>query len=290
MNKQAYLILAHKNLWQLKKLLSAIDYEGHEIYVHLDRGAGFGYGDIKDVCSRSDVHFIRPRIRVVWGGLSVVKAEMALFKEAVKTPHSYYHLLSGMDLPVKRKEDIYNFFEAHPDRQFVNMWPDDTTLDSCRYYTLLPDGSHFHLTDNLNKLIKSCLRKRGITINDGVVFKKGSQWLSLSGSFAEYLVEHQEWVKKVFSHCTLCDEIFIPTVLEQSPFKGTLYCPGVDGEGNSAKTNLRYALWERGNMRHPGTFTIGDYGFLVNSEFFWARKFDENKDREIIEKICALND
>ena len=289
MNRQAYLILAHKNLWQLKKLLSSLDYEGNEIYVHLDRGAGFSCEDIGQVCTRSEVHFIEPRIRVVWGGLSIVKAEMALFAEAVRTPHSYYHLLSGMDLPVKRKEEIHAFFENHPGRQFINMWPDDITLENCRYFTLMPDGSRFHPTDNINKWFKEILKKRGITINDGVTFKKGSQWVSLSSDFARYLVGQQDWVNKVFAHCTLCDEIFIPTVLEQSPFKGTLFGPDMLGNENSARSNLRYALWERGGVRHPGTFTIDDYDFLVNSDFFWARKFDEKKDKEIIEKICAIN-
>ena len=36
---QAYLIIAHKNLEQLKKLLKLLDYSKNDLYIHIDKKA-----------------------------------------------------------------------------------------------------------------------------------------------------------------------------------------------------------------------------------------------------------
>lgn len=49
---------------------------------------------------------------VRWGDISVVDAEFALFDEAYRRgEYSYYHLLSGVDMPLKTQNYIHRFFE-----------------------------------------------------------------------------------------------------------------------------------------------------------------------------------
>ena len=50
---------------------------------------------------------------------------------------------------------------------------------------------------------------------------------------------------------------------------------------------MRYIRWDKkGELRgSPYTFKISDYNELIESDKLFARKFDENVDFEIIEKI-----
>lgn len=85
---------------------------------------------------------------------------------------------------------------------------------------------------------------------------------------------------KTFKYTLNADEIFIQTLLINSPFKCKIYQPQ---EYNSGKMNQRQIDWKRGK---PYTYTIDDYDFLVKSPLLFARKFDCKKDVEIIDKIA----
>lgn len=55
-------------------------------------------------------------------GISLTKAECATLKAAVAHgPYQHYHLISGMDLPIQKTENIRAFFEANPDKEFFNF-------------------------------------------------------------------------------------------------------------------------------------------------------------------------
>lgn len=62
-------------------------------------------------------------INVKWGNYSQIKCEMLLFKEAFECPvnFDYYHLLSGVDLPLYLYPDSIrtSFFRLHKDAFFV---------------------------------------------------------------------------------------------------------------------------------------------------------------------------
>lgn len=89
-----------------------MDYELNDIYIHID--AKVPAKAIPDIiCSKSNLYMLEHRISVAWGDISVVEAEYLLFEIAYNNSHyGYYHLLSGVDLPLKSKEYIYSFFYA----------------------------------------------------------------------------------------------------------------------------------------------------------------------------------
>lgn len=289
-SRHAYLILGHRNAWQTRMLLASLDHENNDIYLHLDRRAPFGYEALDGVCTKSNVHFIRPQYRIHWGGVSIVRAEMALLEEAVRTPHYYYHLLSCMDLPIKNQDTIHRFFEENGGKEFINLWSvEDHTLKRVRYYTLFPEGSRFFLTNWLNHALKAILCQLHLEQNRDVTFRKGSQWFSITDGLARYIVSQKDWVEKVFRHCTLCDEFFVPTVVERSEFRNRLYSQDEARNTVINNSNMRLIDWNRGSsIRHPWTFTINDMDMIRNSPHLWARKFDENVDREIITKVCEM--
>lgn len=287
MKKHAYLILAHKNPSQLRLLLSLLDDGRNDIYVHIDKKAPFSEKELKGCCLKSTVEFV-PRRKITWGGVSIVRAEMDLLAAATRTPHSYYHLLSGLDLPVKPQNVIHDFFDANSGKEFLDLWEmQEHTKNRVKYYTLFPEGSHFFLTNWLNHAGKFILRSLGIEMNRGVDFRQGSQWFSITHDFAKYVVDSADWIDKVFRHSCICDEIFLPTVLERSPYRDNLYkCEASSGHRNTG-ANMRHIDWSRGpSIRHPWTYTIEDFDILSSSSCLWARKFDESVDARIIEKVA----
>ena len=107
MKKHAYLIMAHTQPELLKKLLQMLDNERNDIYLHIDSKAkDYPLDEVAAVLKKSKCIFTE-RTDVKWGSYSQINCEMVLLKEAVKTEHVYYHLLSGMDLPIKSQNEIF---------------------------------------------------------------------------------------------------------------------------------------------------------------------------------------
>lgn len=81
--------------------LSAIDDDRNDIYIHVDKKTvDVPLEDIRSAVCHSPLTFIE-RTFVNWGGYSQINVELALLPEATKKPHSYYHLISGVDFPLK---------------------------------------------------------------------------------------------------------------------------------------------------------------------------------------------
>ena len=148
MKRHAYLILAHTNFGQLRKLLELLDDPRNDIFVDVDAKADFNPESFDGACKASGLTFLDHRIKVSWGGVSIMRAELRLLKKATATAkYDYYHLISGMDLPIKSQDTIHDFFDAHSGREFLSLWKlSSRTEMRLRHYTLFPDGAGFFLT------------------------------------------------------------------------------------------------------------------------------------------------
>lgn len=127
----------------------------------------------------------------------------------------------------------------------------------------------------------------GFRINRNIDFRFGSQWFSITDSLARYVVEKENWLEKVFRHTSTCDEIFLPTLVAESPFSNRLYVPAaVKNQKEVNMANMRFIDWTRGeSVRHPWVFRAGDMSLLESVPHLWARKFDETVDNNIINMI-----
>ncbi len=97
----------------------------------------------------------------------------------------------------------------------------------------------------------------------------GGNWCSLTDDFVRYLINKMVNDLKWYKYAYCGDEIYKQTVLFNSNFNKDVYTFG----------DLRLIDWNRGK---PYTFTKNDYGLLLASDCFFARKFDENVDFEIV--------
>lgn len=283
-NKFAYLIMAHKNDDTFQKLLSLLDDERNDIYIHVDKKSDMSsFIDSTVSILHSEIYFT-DRIDVEWGAYSQIEAEICLFKAASKHNYQFYHLISGADLPIKSQDEIHEFFEKNRDKEFVKfennkfLYHDRVSL----YYFFQKNLRDQSFETIVNKLLNITQNLFKVKRNRAISFQKGTQWVSITGELVTYIISKEEWIKRVFSHTLCSDEIFIQTLVHNSTyFKNRLYRKYYD---NDACANQRLIDWNRGT---PYVFRKDDLDELLNSPFLFARKFDPVIDKEIIELIVT---
>lgn len=108
--KHAYLIIAHNEFEILKILLSMLDDERNDIYLHIDKKVR--NIDLTEFqTKKSKLIILDKRVDVRWGDYSQIKLELLLFETAYKnSKYTYFHLLSGVDLPIQTQDYIHRFF------------------------------------------------------------------------------------------------------------------------------------------------------------------------------------
>ena len=288
MIKHAYLILAHNQIDLLKTLVSLLDDERNDIYIHLDKKYRneAKIEELHHVCKHSALTLLPDRLSVHWGGKSIIDAEMRLLNASIKGNYAYYHLLSGVDLPLKDQDTIHRFFQQNSGKEFLDIWQlKSSTHTRFNYYTVFPEGEGNLLPRYVNYLVKGILMLLKVRINKDVDFRYGSQWFSITHDFASYIVAQQQWVDKVFAHTSTCDEVFIPTLLYRSPYAENLYSQQDDAGYRIG--NMRFIDWSRGtSVRHPYTFTIEDFPLLCQVPHMFARKFNIEQQGDLVAKLA----
>lgn len=288
MDKHAYLIMAHNNFEILEKTLKLLDDERNDFYIHIDKKVkNFDFEKFKSFIRKSKI-FFTDRIDVKWGHFSQIQCELILLKEATKNNYSYYHLISGVDMPIKPKNEIYNFFENNKGKEFINFQSkiyNEKFNNRFNVYHLFPNSSRSKLKKILILIEKfSLLLQKLLKVNRikkmSIKFQKGDNWFSITDNFAKYILEKEHWIKNAFKFTSCCDEIFLQTLIINSFFQENLYNKEFDN--NSIYSIKRYIDWNRGT---PYIFRKEDFNNLINSEALFARKFDLNIDKEIVDMI-----
>ncbi len=286
MKKHAYLIMAHTQPALLKKLLKMLDDERNDIYLHIDSKAkDYPLDEIAAAVQKSNCVFTE-RTDVKWGSYSQINCEMVLLKEAVKTEHAYYHLLSGMDLPIKSQDEIHNFFEKYEGLEFVDEdLPKISEAALSRVkYTHKFYGKAGSAKDLLGAFSAKGQKLLGVdkTKKYGdIIFQKGRNWFSITHGLAKLVVEKEEWIREVFGQSVCGDELFLQTVARNSCFAEKICNPNTMPK----IPDTRYIDWARGSNNNPYVFRESDFEELKSSNALFARKFDLNIDQKIVEKL-----
>lgn len=290
MEKHAYLIAAHSQFELLKKLIVLLDDERNDIYIHVDQKVkDFTPEEFEGLTEKSNIFFTK-RTSVTWGGYSQINCELILLKSAVKRKYAYYHLISGVDLPLMTQNEIHTFFSEHPGVEIVGFENPEikpSYLSRFQQYHFFQDKvgrtrSPLYYSEAVSLRLQEKLgvnrtRKfiRKYHVN---TFQKGTNWFSITHDLAEYVLSKEKEIHDMFQNTFCCDEIFLQTIVANSPFKDKLFYKGF----GSYLSTMRYVDWTRGS---PYTFQLKDYDELMASKCFFARKFDLNVDRDIVEKI-----
>lgn len=286
----AYLILAHKDDYTFRSLLKLIDDQRNTIFIHMDcKNSTYNPEEVIKYVRTKVIHV--KRLNVKWGGYSLIKAELMLLQTAVKYKHfQYYHLLSAEDLPIKSQDEIHSFFDDASKKQYEFVHFDSNDGEKYRdriyYYYLYTDlvGRNRNIVSkilrNLQFILLNVQKRLKVKRNIDFQIMKGAEWFSITNEFAEYIIERKTWIKKKFNYTFCGDEIFIQTILFNSPFVDKLYQASFD---NSYRQIVRYIDWERGG---PYVFREEDFNQLINyNDAMFARKFQYAVDSKIIDNL-----
>ena len=282
-DKHAYLIMAHNQPSLLKKLLILIDDERNDIYIHIDKKMkNFKREEYENVVKKSPV-FWTERTDVKWGDYSQVNCEMLLLKEATKIEHQYYHLLSGVDLPLKKQDEIHEFFNEYNGLEFIgedHPSINEGILDRIKFYHILRDkkGTIGLYIKQINVSVQKKLKVNRLKNYLDISFQKGRNWFSITHDLALYVIQKENWIQKMFKWSQCGDEMFLQTVARNSEFSDKI----CNTNTMPKILDTRYIDWKRGE---PYIFRNEDYVELKNAKALFARKFDEKIDNQIIEKL-----
>ena len=285
----AYMIIAHNQFELLAKLIQALDDERNDIFLHIDaKVKNFNFDFFSNLTRYSKIHFTNERLDVIWGDFSQVQCEMLLLKTAVQNespdkPYSYFHLLSGVDLPIKSNDEIHRFFHENSGKEFIHYtdYPvSESSINRIKYY-------HFFRKKNnkINRFLAQIVLEGQKIIkinrlkNSELKVQKGCNWFSITGDLAKYVVANQDKYQNIFKYSYCGDEIFIQTIVENSEFKNNLFMPNCDDDHFAC---ARLIDWKRGN---PYVWRSEDYELIKTSPCMFARKFDMNVDCEIIKLL-----
>lgn len=290
MDKHAYLIIAHNNFYILENLIKLLDDERNDIYIHIDKKVKkFNFNFFEQLTKKSKVFFTK-RIDVSWSGYSQIECELILLEESKRNKYEYYHLISGVDLPIKSQDYIHDFFERNKGKEFINI---NKINKDTKFGKMIFDRIRlYHFFNNKINLRDNKLRIKVIKLfNKGcILFQKicrvnryegdiwfGGNWFSITDKAVKYILDNKEFIRKNYKFTSCADEIFIQNLFANNKeILNSVY------NMNSNESNLRYIDWTRGN---PYVFTVNDFESFMKSNCLFARKFSAEKDKEIIDKI-----
>lgn len=284
MKKHAYLIMAHTQFELLECLLKSLDHERNDIYVHIDKKAGsIDFSMYQKLLKKANLKFTE-RIDVCWGTFSQIQCEMILLKEAAKQEHAYYHLLSGMDLPIKSQQEIFDFFDAHQGLEFIDedqQEISEASLSRIRYYHHFfgKKGSERDYLGALEVKIQKLMRVDRLKKAVKISYQKGRNWFSITHGMAQCILEKESWIMKTFQHSICGDELFVQTIARNSQYASRICNPHTMPQ----IPDTRLIDWDRGSHNNPYIFREKDWKELQTSSALFARKFDLQVDRRIVE-------
>ena len=262
----AWLIIAHNEFAVLQRLISLLDHERSDFFIHLD-------AKVRDLptlkVEKGRVFMLEKRVDVRWGSVSQIETELVLMEFAhQKGPYSHYHILSGTHLPLKPVEELFQFYDEHSGEEVMRFWEDysgDADFKLRRYHFPL---SHYKYGGPLQRRLcqltwQSVIKVQkllGIRHLKKNTFIKTDNWLSLSETACNYLVNEKNRILKKYKWSFCGDEYFVATELATKPVEYTLY-------------NCKNLLYVEFLKDTPRSFTLQDYSQLQDTGFLWARKF-----------------
>jgi len=265
----AYFILVHRYPEQFKRMFKAIYLPGNQYVVHIDKSSGAELSkDIGDFLKPYQGVRILPAQNALWGGYSLVDAELRGMKMLLEMTDGWTHYinLSGQDFPLKSQEYIRSFLAANPGKQFIraldqrDVRPD--TLNRISHYFVEALGRIFHTP----------LRRRYMI---GATPFIGTQWKVVTRSFCEFVCHDKkvERFKRFYRNSFIADEAFFQTVIMNH---GNM--------GEVMYDDLRMIDWvPDGHIKlRPRNFGVSDIANLMASPDLFARKFDQTEDAIVL--------
>lgn len=300
----AYLISAHTDAPQLKRLIEALHTNAH-FFIHIDKKSDIT--PFVSIIRGDNVHFLEERVDVRWGTILEVDYQMALIKAAVEHPVHFDRIffLSGMDYPLWSNDKIVQWLEEQGDREILcGMRMDTEAINRQQkdiYSIARPFFSIGGLSNKSNQRLSIVCRKvkkffgmrkpLWLTV-EGQRWSlcKGSAWWCISEELAAYVYNmyaNKPEIRGYFVDSFGQAETIIQTIAFNSP-EWAKKCMIVEGEypGLAALTPLHFIIYE------PVIKIMDeeDFSMLVESGRMFTRKLVSGKSDGLVDMLKKLHE
>ena len=298
MGKHAYLIMAYHQWELLEKLIGMLDDERNDVFIHVDKKIkNVPFDEIANSARRSRIFFAE-RNNVHRLTFDLYEVTLNLLKTALRTgEYSYFHLITGQDLPLKNQDYVHDFFDKNEGKNFIDVVPLDLMKRHFRerislYHFMVPylapNSKLYWPAKVIEKLTLTVQNWMGVNRireyeKQGYQLRYGSAWFSITKEFAEFLTEKEEETRKVCKKWTYIPEESIPqSLLWNSRFRDSLFEEEwIDHDLKRA--NLRMIFWS--GKTSPETITMEHVKLFKDTPNLFARKFDIVNHRDAVEAV-----
>ncbi|MBX2921993.1 MAG: hypothetical protein KF746_07365 [Chitinophagaceae bacterium] len=279
----AYLIVAHDNFLHLERLIEELTDENVDFFLHVDKKAELPATFPK----YKNVSIINKRVKIYWGGFSLVMATINLLEASISGNYDYYIFLSGVHFPIRSKQKIYDHLSKGGEfldiiKGFSKHKPETRVA---RYYFEGFNRKNRRSIKTLfflvYELVLSKLVKRKYPVAQ---FYNGATWFAVTHACNEFIlnyIKQNNNILKFYSNTFCADEGFFHTIIGNSDFY------------KNVKPNLTYTDWSA-HAASPANIVDKHVEMFKNQEEFesvygkfkplFARKFTDNS-FQVVQKI-----
>lgn len=297
----AYLVITHTDPEFIRRLAEKVTRcTTNHVFVHVDGKIAID-GFERALAGLSNVHLLKERKAVYWGGYASIEATILLLSAAAGAgKFDRYVLLQGLDYPIKNNTEIDEFFEAHADTEFIRAASEtDSNSNKDKHKYIL----RYHM-DSPSKLARW---RRGINVlilryfpfglprpyvtidRKRCEIYRGWAQFALTHAAVEYLLDfhnaHPEY-NNYFRHVYAADESYFHTIIYNSHFDSKT----VDGHPVAQKDRSILSLLNLTYFEYPDVVRMfqqaEEFEILEGSGYLYFRKAS-SKSTELLDHIDA---
>ena len=279
--KVAYLIMAHHRPLQVARLIERIAGPDSVILLHVDAktdDAAF-FPVVEETLRRHDVMLV-PRVRIEYFRFGTVQATLNGIELALRsTPGlDYFSVRTGVDYPIKPVGAVHQVLAESNGTCFMHHvrlpredWgQSDGGLERLERRWFMFRGRWRCVPTRKLPFVPKRSMPLGLDPYHGNPF----WWLPRDAlEYVQSFVREHPSYSRFFHRALAPDESFFQMILANSPFRQRM-----------SQEFFLYSDWAAGGTS-PSTLTMSDLPNLAASSDFFARKFDEEVDCEVLDRI-----
>jgi len=293
--KIAYIIITHRHIDQLKRLIQRLDHPGVSFVLHISPNCEPGFFEqVRAAYQDAANVFFTTHIPVYWGDITMVKASLNAIDTLVENgiDYDYAVLISGQDYPLQSHQTICDTLAAGEGRQFMEYFDLDEMEPDTRHRLvsthLWIKNKHWWYPHLGNPTLKrkvvdgilSLFLPKERTLPNGYIGYKGSYWWYLTRDCIEYIhaFNQSDPGKRLLRYLRFSyhsAEYYFQTVLLNSAYRDQVI-----------NNEHRFTVWFE-ESGHPKILGMEDYEAMRASGKLFGRKFDLDRDAEIFDLLDA---
>ncbi|CAH0999521.1 hypothetical protein LEM8419_00821 [Neolewinella maritima] len=308
-----YLILAHTQAAQLRRLVDRLAGPATSFYINVDAGVDLAPFTEAFRGSPPEVHLLEDgeRYATPWGDIGLVHATLELLQRVLRTGREgYCILLSGQDYPLRSNEEIRAFFRQRPRTNYIesfklpsNVWAQGG-LNRIREYKYnlsarredfitmpSPFCRRFYRPSVIKSWVKALLRGKLIVDRKLLRPRRFPAYLQPYGG-EHWWALTTETVRDIFSFLGAHPDYLVyhrDTVLAEEIFLQSIVNHLYRNEPDRIAHKVTFANWGTEGQSGPTDLRINDLARLrkLGPGYLYARKFNATVDSAILDALDA---